>query len=226
MLRPDEAIEPQSTKTIFANFIRMLDNVACVHHGTVCTFNEAVERVCDMAEEAHNRGGTIYFVGNGGSAAIAMHMAADFSKNIIRARCFSNLSTITAISNDCSYDDVFSQQLSLHAKSEDMLVAISSSGRSANILSAVSTARKLMMGVVTFSGMNPGNPLFAAGDLNFHLSSHIYGLIEVGHHCLCHIVLIRSMERRDIDICGSEVSSSFMVSGTPTRARNLPEPGR
>ena len=94
------------------------------------------------AHEAHNAGNKIIFIGNGGSAGIASHLAIDFSKNGgLRALAFNDPSALTCLGNDLGYENVFAKQLEFHARPGDLLIAISSSGTSPNILSAVKEAR-------------------------------------------------------------------------------------
>src|SRR4029079_15204682 len=94
------------------------------------------------AHEAHDAGNKIMFVGNGGSAGICSHPAIDFSKNGgLRAMAFNDPSRLRSRRNDLGYEIVFAKQIELHGRAGDLLVAISSSGRSPNILNAVKAAR-------------------------------------------------------------------------------------
>jgi D-sedoheptulose 7-phosphate isomerase len=102
---------------------------------------------------------------------------------------FNDVSALTCIGNDLGYDSVFSTQLGFHARAGDLLIAISSSGRSKNILAAVTVARERHCGIVTFSGFAEDNALRRLGDINFYLRSELYGFVEVGHLSLCHAVL-------------------------------------
>lgn len=130
-------------------------------------------------------GGTLRIVGNGGSAAIASHMAVDFSKRGgIPAVAHNDAGMLTCLSNDLGYDQVYAHQLNLHGRAEDLLIAISSSGRSANILNACEAARGRGMRVVTLSGFRTDNPLRALGDVNFYIESEEYGPVELSHMML------------------------------------------
>ena len=132
----------------------------------------------------------ILFVGNGGSAAIASHMAIDFSKNGgFSALAFNDGAALTCLSNDLGYEQVFAKQVALHGRPGDLLFAISSSGNSANIIEAARTAREGDLTVVTLTGFEPDNRLRGLGDLNFYLPNGLYGFVEVGHLALCHAVL-------------------------------------
>jgi len=144
------------------------------------------------AHDAHDAGNKIIFVGNGGSAGIASHLAIDFSKNGgLRALAFNDASALTCLGNDLGYENVFAKQLEFHARPGDVLVAISSSGRSPNILGAVKMARQRDCKVVTYSGFSENNDLRRTGDVNFYVRGQDkeYGFVEVAHLALCHAVL-------------------------------------
>ena len=148
------------------------------------------EWVRKAAHDTHDSGNKIMFVGNGGSAGIASHLAIDFSKNGgLRALAFNDPSALTCLGNDLGYENVFAKQLEFHARPGDLLIAISSSGRSPNILAAVRTARTRDCKVATFSGFTAENELRRMGDINFFIRSREYGFVEVAHLALCHAVL-------------------------------------
>jgi D-sedoheptulose 7-phosphate isomerase len=121
-------------------------------------------------------------------------MATDYSKNGgLRAWAMNDGSMLTCLGNDYGYDHIFAKQIEFHARGGDLLIAISSSGRSANILNAVRSGREMGCGVVTLSGFLPDNPLREKGDINFYLNSELYGYVEIGHLALCHSILDHSM---------------------------------
>ena len=126
-------------------------------------------------------------VGNGASASIASHFAADLAKNGgLHTEVFSDLSLITAISNDIGYEYVFSEPLKRRGRRGDMLIAISSSGKSPNILRAAKEAEMLQMKCVTLSAMSPGNPLRKIGTLNAYIPADCYGHAETCHAAILH----------------------------------------
>jgi D-sedoheptulose 7-phosphate isomerase len=132
----------------------------------------------------------MYFIGNGASASMASHYSADMAKNgHLHTQVFSDLSLITAISNDIGYEDVFSIPLERRAIKGDMLVAISSSGSSPNILKAVETALRIDLTVITLSAMAPDNPLRQMGSLNFYIPAGTYGHAETGHAAILHHIM-------------------------------------
>jgi D-sedoheptulose 7-phosphate isomerase len=162
--------------------------------GAVLDADAAVAEIVDRARASHAEGGRLWFIGNGGSAAIASHMANDYTKNGgIRAAAITDASVLTCLANDFGYAQVYAKALELQASPRDGLVAISSSGNSASIVNAVASVRKLGCWVVTLSGFAPDNQLRRLGDLNFHIASENYGTVEVGHLMLLHAILDLSM---------------------------------
>lgn len=140
-----------------------------------------------MTAKIRQSRGTIFLIGNGASASMASHTAADLAKNAgVRTEVFSDLSLLTAVANDISYREVFAEPLRRRMEPGDMLVAISSSGQSPNVLRAAEEARRLGGTVVTLSAMKASNPLRRHGDLNFYLTAPTYGLAETGHAAVLH----------------------------------------
>lgn len=167
---------------------------ATVGSGAALPLPDAFNWVIRTARETHDAGNKLIFVGNGGSAGICSHMATDYSKNgNLRSLALNDGSMLTCLGNDYGYEHVFAKQIEFHARAGDLLMAISSSGKSANILKAVEAARTARCKVVTFSGFTSGNPLRTSGDMNFYIASGEYGFVEVGHLTLCHAILDLSM---------------------------------
>lgn len=138
--------------------------------------------VAQLIRDCAERGGVVNIVGNGGSAAIASHIAIDLTKNAgFVARTFSDAAEITCLSNDYGFDDWLSHALRLRAGRNDCLIAISSSGRSPNILKAVGRAKEMHLPVVVLSGMDSGNPLRKTGDIELWADSSAYNIVETIH---------------------------------------------
>ena len=153
-------------------------------------FADAATALMARARATHAAGNKLIFVGNGGSAAIASHMATDYSKNGgVRSLALNDASMLTCLGNDLGYDRVFAKQIELHARKGDLVIAISSSGRSANILNAVDAAAAAGCAIATMSGFTPDNPLRRKGEWNFYVASDRYGFVEIGHLTICHAVL-------------------------------------
>lgn len=141
----------------------------------------------DLAAKTRSNGGCLYLIGNGASSSMSSHFAADLNKNAaMRTQVFTDAALITAVANDISYERVFAEPLARMAEARDMLLAISSSGKSPNILEAVSVARSKGMQIVTLSGMSPLNPLRSLGNLNIFVPAGTYGLVETAHAALLH----------------------------------------
>jgi len=153
-------------------------------------FYEAIDISIRMIVKQAASGGKLLFIGNGASAAISSHMATDFWKNAgIRAMAFNDASLLTCVSNDFGYKHVFEKPIEMFADSGDVLVAISSSGQSENILRAVSAARRKKTKVVTLSGFSNDNPLRKSGGINFYVPAMRYGYVEVVHLSICHCLV-------------------------------------
>ena len=107
----------------------------------------------------------------------------------IRSLAFNDSSALTCLGNDLGYENVFAKQLDFHARAGDLLIAISSSGKSPNILAGVAAARAHDCGIVTLSGFSEENALRRTGDVNFYVKSSAYGFVEIAHLSLCHAIL-------------------------------------
>lgn len=144
----------------------------------------------DLIRKAHRllHGGLrVIFVGNGGSAAIASHMAIDYSKNGgVRALALNDPAALTCLANDFGYEQVFAKQIEYQAQSGDVAVLISSSGKSRNMLFAAQSARSAGCLVITLSGFDRDNPLRKLGEVNFYVPSRDYGVVEISHLAILH----------------------------------------
>ena len=154
--------------------------------GKELSVDAAVRRWADMAEELRGKKGEISFVGNGASAAMSIHCAADILKNgRVRTRVYTDPALLTATGNDVSYEASFAVPLALSMRHGDMLVAVSSSGASPNIIAAAKAGRPLGS-IVTLSAFSVENPLRMLGDINFYVPTPVYGLAETCHAALLH----------------------------------------
>ena len=148
-------------------------------------YSEIIKVAVDLLLISKKNRKTIFFVGNGGSAGIAVHMTADYLKNgRIKTHSMFDISTITCLGNDFGYEYIFSKQLQVVAEKEDVLVAISSSGNSQNILNAVSIARERGCKIITFTGFKEDNKLRQLGDYNIYVPSMEYGIVESIHNMI------------------------------------------
>lgn len=166
------------------------ESVITDKEGAVIPHLSAYSRAIQVIEHAHAAGNKVMFIGNGGSAGIASHQAIDYLKNGgIRAMAFNDPAALTCLGNDLGYENVFSKQIDMHARKGDVLIAISSSGKSKNILNAADVALQRGCYLITLSGFDAENPLRTFGNLNFYVDSKEYGFVEIAHLALIHAIL-------------------------------------
>lgn len=142
-----------------------------------------LDRLADLLRAAHGQRKKVILAGNGGSAAMASHVAVDLTKAAgIRAVNFNETDLITCFANDYGYEHWVAKAMEAYADLGDVAVLISSSGRSANLVNAAKTAREQGLSVVTLTGFDATNPLRGLGDMNFWVDSHFYNVVEMTHH--------------------------------------------
>ena len=164
----------------------------------------AVRRLRDACADVRQRGGQIFICGNGGSAATASHFANDLGKGAsygrqVRFKAIALTDCVpwlTALANDVGYADVFAEQLTNFAREGDLLVAISGSGNSPNVLRAVETARRLGVRTAGLSGFG-GGKLATAVELPVVVDSHHMGRVEDVHLAIVHLVCYYFMEKEE-----------------------------
>lgn len=157
---------------------------------------DQIEKASLKILETVKRKGTIFVCGNGGSAAISNHYVCDYLKFLrqhtkLKPKVISlssNLETITAISNDFSYDQVFKYQAESLLEKNDLLIIISSSGNSKNVKEVVKYSKKKGVKIIGFSGFN-GGFLKKHSDISIHIPADNYGISEDSHHILMHVIL-------------------------------------
>ena len=167
---------------------------------------EAVQKVVKAFEEAYERESAIYVFGNGGSAGTASHMANDFNKGIseytekkFRFQCLNdNIPTMLAVANDIGYDDVFSFQLKNKVKEKDLVIGISGSGNSENVIRALDCAKEqgaITMGIVGYHGGKVAD----IADIVFHVPLCNMHIVEDVHMILNHMVMSVVMQHWNIE---------------------------
>lgn len=163
---------------------------------------DAIERLSEMLYRAYTDGKQVFILGNGGSASTASHMAADLGKNTIapnmrRFRILSlndNIPLLTALANDYGYENVFAEQLQNLIQPGDVLIAISGSGNSPNVLNAIEYARSRSAGIVAMLGFGGGKAAELA-DLVLLVESSDYGVVEDAHLIVNHILVDHFQQR-------------------------------
>jgi phosphoheptose isomerase len=152
-----------------------------------------LDKAAAILVEAYTRGATVFACGNGGSAAIANHLQCDHLKAIRTATDLAprvvslstNIELLTAIANDLAYEEVFTYQLQSQASPGDVLIAISSSGRSPNIVGALAWARDHDVRTIALTGFDGGGAR-AAAEVSIHVDVANYGIIEDMHQAIMH----------------------------------------
>ena len=158
-----------------------------------------IAKAIKILHSTYEDGGRVYLIGNGGSAAIASHFANDLNKTVLgrggdkKAKRFQamalsdNIPVLTAWANDVGFEAVFSEQLKNFAQEKDVLVAISSSGKSPNIIKAVETAKAIHLPVIGLIGFD-GGKLLPLADAKIHIPSFKYAIVESAHDAVCHLI--------------------------------------
>jgi D-sedoheptulose 7-phosphate isomerase len=175
------------------------DYLAAIQHCLAALDVDEVTRFLSYLEQAYAEDRQVFIIGNGGSAATASHMACDLGKNLYppasagsvrRLRVSSltdNVSLLTALANDCGYDQVFSQQLAIALQPGDLVVAISASGNSPNVLEALAFARARGARTAGLLGFDGGRARDLV-DVAVIIGSRDYGHVEDLHLMLNHVV--------------------------------------
>ena len=162
-------------------------SVVTDRNGAQNALEESITVFCDQLIEMRDSGRSLYLVGNGGSAGVAGHAATDFFNVAkIRAITLHESSLLTCMANDFGYENAFARMLGQMVKPGDVVITISSSGKSMNIRNAAMQATQNGGLVVTLSGFAEDNPLRSMGEINFWLDSCSYGLVEIGHQFILH----------------------------------------
>lgn len=163
---------------------------------------EAVARLIELLSRAREEGRQVFTCGNGGSAATASHLANDLGKGAsygrdLRFRVIAltdNIPWMTALANDTDYSQIFVEQLKNFARPGDLLIAISGSGNSPNVIEAVDWANEKGLDTVGMTG-RPGGKLGQKAGLPIFIESEHMGHIEEGHFLLQHLVGYYFMEK-------------------------------
>jgi D-sedoheptulose 7-phosphate isomerase len=155
---------------------------------------DAIEAAVNAIVKAFHDGKKLLICGNGGSAADSQHIAAEFIGRFQKERralpaiaLTTDTSVLTALGNDYGVDVIFSRQVEALGQSGDLLWAISTSGRSSNVLKAVEAAKAKGMTVMTMTGRD-GGPLLKAGDIRIHVASSVTARVQEAHIALSHAI--------------------------------------
>lgn len=184
-------------------FKTILDNLVCTSKD-IFNIQDSEACIYEIAQQlitSRNNGGSVYLIGNGGSAAITSHVITDFAINCnLRTHTLHESSLITCATNDFGHEVAYTRLVRNFMLPADILIAISSSGKSPNICNAAKMAKSSGCSVITLSGFNADNTLRKLGDFNFWLNSSDYGMVEIGHLFILHNISDRIMH----GLCGMQ----------------------
>ena len=166
---------------------------------------ESVNKILNLLVEAYERESTIYVCGNGGSASTASHMANDFNKGIsehtdkkFHLCCLNdNIATVLAVANDIGYDEIFSFQLEGNVKEGDIVIGISGSGNSQNVINALECGKKNKATTIGWVGFD-GGKVNKMADVIFHVEENNMQLVEDLHIILNHLLMYVIMKTWNI----------------------------
>jgi len=165
------------TDRFFTNYFELMNqSIQSVDYASL-------QDTADRIRKVSSGGKKIILVGNGGSAAMASHVAVDFTKAAeVRAINFNEADLLTCFANDYGFARVFEKAVEFYGDKGDLIILISSSGKSKNVLKAAQKAKEMDMGIITFSGFERDNPLRQLGEINFWVDSKAYNIVEMTHH--------------------------------------------
>lgn len=178
----------QSTfSTALIDFTNVLSAGVFTQQSQENSNNSAINDIVQLLKQIQSSGNRVYLIGNGGSAAIAGHICTDLINVCkVTAQVIHDAPQLTCFCNDYGYSHGYARQLDILARPKDLLIAISSSGKSENIINAVAVAQTKKMNVFTLTGFDGDNPLRKQGNWNYWLESQQYGQLEIGHLFLLH----------------------------------------
>lgn len=189
--------------TYIADLIKNINNTQIIiQNATPCdNYSAGISLLVNEFTVHKQHSSQLFFIGNGGSSAIASHMTADFMKNggMNTYSLYDNAVT-TCMGNDYGYEYIFSKPLEFLLRPDDLLVAISSSGNSQNIVNAIDVAKRKGATVITFTGFEPDNKVKQMGDINVYVPCTKYGMVESIHNLILQQIVDEIMERDGVTI--------------------------
>ena len=164
-------------------------------------YNQGIQELVNIFSRHKEKGSHVFFIGNGGSSAIASHMTADFMKNggMNTYSLYDNAVT-TCMGNDYGYESIFSRPMQFLVREDDLVIAISSSGNSSNIVNAIQVAKEKKAEVITLTGFEPTNKAKQMGDVNVYVPCNKYGIVESIHNLILQQIVDVIMERDGVSV--------------------------
>ena len=144
-----------------------------------------IDKSVELIQECKKNKGKTYIIGNGGSSSIASHVSVDFAKVAnVPSNTFNNANLITCFANDYGHENWIKEAIKAYTQKNDILILISRSGNSKNIINAAKYCNENNIRLITLSGFDKSNPLAKLGDVNIHINSNNYNYIEMSHHII------------------------------------------
>lgn len=191
-------------KNSYINFLMEKVENTEIWNGTsdkCADYDAGIQFLVDIFAKHKREQSRLFFIGNGGSSAIASHMTADFMKNggMNTYSLYDNAVT-TCMGNDYGYEYIFSRPMDFLIKEGDLVVAISSSGNSQNIINAIETAKNKRATVITLTGFKSDNKAKQMGDVNIYVPCDKYGVVESIHNLILQQIVDVIMERDGVNL--------------------------
>jgi len=172
----------------------MVTTQVTTSNGKNVSLDEGSEIVVQWVIDVGPTSNKVMLVGNGGSSSVVSHVQNDLCKAVgVRALVFTEQPLLTALANDIGYNAAYEQSVQWWGDDGDLMLAVSSSGKSENILRAAQASKDHGCKLVTFSGFGNDNPLRQMGDMNFYVDSNVYGFVETAHAALTHFITDHAM---------------------------------
>lgn len=176
------------------NICKLIDEHLKVMELVKDTMCEAINKACDACKKCIEQGGTIFFMGNGGSAADSQHLAAEFVGRFVKERramsavaLTTDTSILTSIGNDYGFDSIFQRQIEGLAKKGDVVVGITTSGNSINIINAINMAKEIGATTIGLLGRD-GGELKELCDISLVVPSDVTARVQEAHITIGHII--------------------------------------
>jgi D-sedoheptulose 7-phosphate isomerase len=182
----------------YDNFLQAINNAELTVGEISASIDNWLQSVLDVLYKIKNDRKNIFIIGNGASCSMASHFAADLTKNAcINSYAINEGALLTCFSNDYSYETAYMEMLRRYITDNDLLIAISSSGMSKNIINAAEFVRdnNKENQVLTLSGFSEDNPLRKIGTHNLYVRSNKYGVVESAHSYYLHMIIDMFMEK-------------------------------
>ncbi|MBL6989647.1 MAG: SIS domain-containing protein [Bacteriovoracaceae bacterium] len=174
------------------DFIKTISEATTYYSGSILDIEQWCEIVLERLVSACNDQKRAFFIGNGASCSMASHFAVDFTKNGgLSSYSLNDGALLTCFANDYSFETAYEEMLKKWMQKGDVLIAISSSGNSANIVNAAKFAKQQFeaSSVISFSGMSKNNKLLHIGELGLYIDDNRYGIVESAHSFFLHMIL-------------------------------------